>query len=174
MVLNARIDIETKDIPYKVNRTKPTFLEPYIKGERDWKNFCDSLDRRLRPYEEIKAIWIILGVIFTLLLLGIITGIVLRFVLVDDEELGLILTASLFAGAFIIFSAYFFLMQALVVKPLGIMATDVMSFCHETSEKWDNIEFQFETSSKCSVYWDSDFDAWITVTSKDPVDLSRA
>lgn len=172
MVLDARIEIETKDVPYKVNRNMPTFLEPYFKEDQEWKNFCDSLDRRLRPYEEIKAVWMILGVVFTFFFLGIIVGIVLRFVLVDDEELGLILTGSLFGGAFLIFSAYFFLMQALVVKPLGKMGQDVMAFFHETSEKWDSIEFQFEVSSKCSVYWDADFDAWITVTSTDPVDVS--
>jgi hypothetical protein len=172
MVLNARIEIETKDVPYKVSRSMPTFLEAYFKEERDWTNFCDSLDRRLRPYEEIKAVWMIMGVVFTFLFLGIIVGIVLRFVLVDDEEMGLILTASLFGGAFLIFSAYFFLMQALVVKPLGNMGQDVMAFCQETSAKWDSIEFRFEVSSKCSVYWDSDFDAWITVTSTDAVDVS--
>lgn len=169
MVLNARIQIETKDVPYKVNRDMPTFLSSYFKEERDWKNFCDSLDRRLRPYEDIKAVWMILGVVFTLFFLAIIVGIVLRFVLVDDEDLGLILTGSLFGGAFVIFSAYFFLMQALVVKPLSTMGQDVTAFCHETSAKWDSVEFEFQTSAKCSVYWDSDFDAWVEVVSTDPV-----
>lgn len=150
----------------------PTFLQPYFKEDRDWTNFCDSLDRRLRPYEEIKAAWMLLGVIFTFFFLGIIVGIVLRFVLVDDEEMGLILTASLFGAAFLVFSAYFFLMQALVVKPLGNLGQDLTAFCQETSAKWDRVDFQFEVSSKCSVYWDSDFDAWITVTSTDPVDSS--
>lgn len=173
MVLNARIEIDTEDVPYKVNRTMPTFLDSYFKEEREWKNFCDSLDRRLRPYEEIKAVWMILGILFTLFLLGIIVGIVLRFVLVDDEQLGLILTGSLFAGAFFIFSAYFFLMQALVVKPLQNLGRDITSFCNETSDKWEAVEFQFEISGKCSVYWDSDFDAWINVTSTDAVDATK-
>ena len=111
----------------------------------------------------------VLGVVFTILFLGIIVGIVLRFVLVDDEDLGLILTGSLFGGAFIIFTAYFFLMQALVVKPLDAMGDDVVEFCNETSAKWDTIEFEFQRSSKCSVYWDADFDAWINVTTTDAI-----
>ena len=172
MPLNARIEIETKEVPYKVNRKMPTFLDAYFHDQRDWTNFCDSLDRRLRPYAEIKAIWMILGVIFTFLFIGIVVGIVLRFVLVDDEDKGLILTASLFGGAFVIFSLYFFLMQMWVVKPLGSMGQDVMAFCQETSVKWDGIEFEFQVSNKCSVYWDSDFDAWINVTSTGPVESS--
>ena len=171
-MLSARIEIETDDVPYKVNRTMPTLLENYFMEERDWRNFCDSLDRRLTPYEEIKAVWMIIGIVFTVLLIGFIVGIVLRFVLVSDPHLGLILTGSLFGAAFFIFSAYFFLMQAMVVKPLSSMGEDVAIFCHETAAKWDSIEFRFEVSSKCSVYWDSDFNAWITVTSTDPVDAT--
>jgi membrane-anchored glycerophosphoryl diester phosphodiesterase (GDPDase) len=170
MTLNARIMIETDSVPYKVNRTMPTMLAPYFRGDRDWRNFCDSLDHRLRPFEEIKAMWMLLGVLFTLLSLGIIVGIVLRFVLVDDKDKGLIISGSLFAGAFVVFSAYFCLMQASVVKPLQTLGEDLIDFCNETSEKWETINFEFETSSKCSVYWDADFDAWINVTTTDAVD----
>ena len=169
MGLNARITIKTDELPYCVDRKMPSFLSSYFEEDRAWKNFCDSLDRRLRPFEEIKAAWMVLGVVFTILFLGIIVGIVLRFVLVDDEDLGLILTGSLFGGAFIIFTAYFFLMQALVVKPLDAMGNDVVEFCNETSAKWDTIEFEFQRSSKCSVYWDADFDAWINVTTTDAI-----
>jgi hypothetical protein len=112
----------------------------------------------------------VLGVVFTLCSIGIIVGIVLRFVLVDDEDKGLILSASLFGSAFVVFSAYFFLMQALVINPLQTVGHDVTDFCHETSEKWEAISFEFEFSNKCSVYWDTDFDAWINVSSTNPVD----
>lgn len=166
---NARIKIETKSVPYKVDRNMPSLLKDYFKEKRDWRNFCDSLDRRMRPFEDIKAMWMVLGIVFTLLSLGIIVGVILRFALVDDEDQGLILTASLFGGAFIVFSAYFFLMQALVVKPLQTLGQDLMAFCDETSEKWEAVDFQFEVSNTCSVYWDADFDAWINVTTTDAV-----
>eukprot|EP00934_Nitzschia_sp_Nitz4_P005496 Nitzschia sp. Nitz4//scaffold365_size14809//13653//14177//NITZ4_008915-RA/size14809-processed-gene-0.1-mRNA-1//1//CDS//3329549292//5486//frame0 len=170
MVLNARIEIKTDKLPYKVERKMPSFLEPYFPEDRDWRNFCDSVDRRLRPFEEIKAVWMILGVVFTFLFIGIIVGIVLRVVLVDDDHTALLVTGSLCGAAFLIFTAYFFLMEALVVRPLDAMGANVTDFCHLTAEKWDTVEFQFERSSKCSVYWDADFNAWINVTSMDSVD----
>lgn len=170
MGLNARINIRTDEVPYRVDRKMPTFLDEYFPTEQDWLNFCDSLDRRLRPFEEIKAVWMILGVVFTFFFLGIIAGIVIRIVLVDDEDAGLIVTGALFAAAFFIFTAYFFLMQALVVRPMDAMGADVSAFCHETASKWESVNFQFQRSSKCSVYWDADFHAWINVTSEDPID----
>ena len=147
-------------------------LEAYYVEDQSWKNFCDSLDRRLQPFEEIKAVWMILGVVFVLLILALIAGVICRFILVDDEELGLILTGVIFAAIFLIFSAYFFLMQGLVVKPLDAMGEDITQFCEEMSSQWEGVEFLFERSGKCSVYWDADFDAWINVTleSKKPID----
>jgi hypothetical protein len=173
-MLNARIDIETKESPYKVNRSMPTMLQPYFTpmGEEDYQELCDKLDQLLEPFEEIKAVWMILGIVFTILFLGIIVGIILRFVLVDDADLGLILAASLFGAAFFIFTAYFFLMHLFVVKPLDLLALEINVFCEETARKWEGVELRFERSKSCSVFWDADFQAWINVTSTDAVDLN--
>jgi hypothetical protein len=170
-MLKPRIDVETDEIPYKVDRKMPTMLEKYFPEKRDWKNFCDNLDRRLRPYEEIKAAWMVIGVVFTLLVLGVIAGIICRFLLVDDDDVGLILIGSLFGGAFLVFTAYFFLMHYLVVRPLDDLGQDVNQFCEKTTSEWDNVELRFERSKSCSVFWDSDFKAWIDVVSEDTVEL---
>ncbi len=113
----------------------------------------------------------ILSVIFSFLSLGIMVGIVLRFVLVHDDKLGLILTGSLFAGAFLIFTAQFFLTQALIVKPIENLEIDIISFCNDTSDKWDNVQFLYQVANRCTIFfWKFEMNAWIIVTATDPVD----
>lgn len=175
MVLHTRIEIDTKQMPYKVKRTMPPGLDGYFKEARDWKNFCDSFDRRLRPYAEINAKKMILSLVFAFLSVGVTVGVVLRFVLVGDDRLGLILTGSLFAAAFFIFTIQFFLTQALIVKPSENLGIDITSFCNETSDKWENVQFQYQVAYKCTVFfWKSEMDAWINVTATDPVDMTSS
>lgn len=168
-MLNARIEIETEKIPYKIKRKMPSFLDPYFAENIQWIMFCDNLDHRLRPYEDVKAAWTTLGVAFTLLLIGVVAGIICCFVVVEGSELTSVLLGSLFGGMVVIVCAYFCLMQALVIKPLKILGQSIEEYCEKISSKWDNVEFHFERSGKCSVYWDSDFQAWINVISSDAV-----
>lgn len=174
MVLQTRIEIDTRQNPFKVMRTMPTGLDRYcFKEQREWKNFCDSFDRRLRPYQEIKRKQMLLTIVFAFFSLGIMVGIILRFFLVDDDQLGLILTGSMFAGAFLIFTAQFFLTQALIVKPLENLGIDITAFCNDSSDKWENVQFQYQVVNKCTIFfWKSEMDAWILVTAADPVDMT--
>jgi hypothetical protein len=117
-MLNTRIEIETKEFPYKINRKKPTFLESYFEENIEWIIFCDNLDHRLQKFPEIKAKWMILGVVFTLFIIGIVIGIALRYTIVKDDEIRLILSRFLFGGGFIVVTTYLCLIQKLVIKPL--------------------------------------------------------
>jgi hypothetical protein len=174
-MLNARIGIDTSGSPYKVNRKRSTILDPFFPGKNDWFVFCERMDQMLRSYEEIKAVWMILGVLSTVLLLGIVVGIIVSFVLLKDDQKDLLGTVAgcLFAALFVVFAGYFFFMNQWVVKPLNEFADKVNNYCAEIAEKNDNkVEFRFETSRKCTIFWDSDFKAWIDVTSSEPVDLT--
>ena len=171
-MLNARIEFQTEELPYKVKREMPSLLEPYFKEDSEWMVFCDRLDLLLQPYEDIKASFMVVGVCFVCLCLGVIAGLICRFLIVDDEDVGLILSASIFAGMFVIFTCYFFLMQLWVVRPLDALSQDMDAYCNEIAAKWPSVEFQFQRSKKCSIYWDSDFDAWINVTDSEPADLN--
>jgi hypothetical protein len=168
-MLNARIEIDTEKIPYKIKRKMPSFLDPYFEEKIQWIIFCDNLDHRLRPYEDIKAAWTMIGAVFTLLLMGLIAGIICSFVVVEDPELASILSGSLFGALCVVFSSYFCLMQIYVMKPLKVLGQSIEEYCEKIASKWDMVEFHFERSSKCSVYWDSDFQAWINVISSDAV-----
>jgi hypothetical protein len=170
-MLNARIEFQTDELPYKVKRKMPSLLQPYFTEEDDWMIFCDQLDKRLRPYEEIKASWMILGVAFVILLLGLMAGIFCRFFVVDDDHVGLILSGSLFGGVFVVFTGYFFLMHLWVVKPLDVLSQEINEYCKKIATTWANVEFRFERSKSCSIFWDSDFSAWINILASEPVDL---
>jgi len=172
MTLSARIYIDSDTVPYKVKRRMPTMLAPYFPGDRDWTNFCDSLDRRLRPFEEIKARWIVLGVLFTVAMIGVLVGIFIRFRLpvVEESDLEIIVSSSLAGSTFLAFTLYYFFMQAWVIHPLKDLGDDLTKFCQELSEKWEMVEFEFQQSPRCTVYWDSNFDARINITVSEPVD----
>jgi hypothetical protein len=60
-MLNARIEIVTSRSPYKVNRRMPTILDQYLTGKNDWMIFCDRIDAMLVVFEEVKAVWMVLG-----------------------------------------------------------------------------------------------------------------
>ena len=168
-MLNARIEIDTATIPYKIKRVKPSFLNPYFTENIEWIIFCDNIDYRIKSYEEIKAAWMIIGAVFTLLLIGLIVGIICRFILVDDPDLGLVLSGSLFGGLVVLFVAYFCLMKVFVIQRLDLLAQSIDEYCQNTAKQWENVEFRFERSKKSSIYWDSDFNAWINVISSDAV-----
>ena len=145
-------------------------LTELFPGDRDWVNFCDSLDRRLRPYDEIKDRWKSLSYAFLCCTLCLIVGIVLRFVLVENEDTRFYVTCALFGSTFLVYSVYFFLMQALVVKPRQDLRGDLMDFCDDLSKKFEPVMFQFEVSGRwCTIFMDSDFSALIHVTSTDPM-----
>ena len=170
MTLSAKIHIQTDSIPYTVYRRMPPVLTELFPGDRDWVNFCDSLDRRLRPYDEIKDRWKSLSYAFLCCTLCLIVGIVLRFVLVENEDTRFYVTCALFGSTFLVYSAYFFLMQALVVKPRQDLRGDLMDFCDDLSKKFEPVMFQFEVSGRwCTIFMDSDFSALIHVTSTDPM-----
>eukprot|EP00980_Cylindrotheca_fusiformis_P029543 scaffold23505_cov119-Cylindrotheca_fusiformis.AAC.2 len=97
-MLNARVEIDTEKIPYKVKRKMPSFLDPYFEEHIQWIIFCDNLDHRLRPYEHIKAAWTIIGAIFTLLLIGFVVGIFCSILVVDDPGQSSVLAVSLAGG----------------------------------------------------------------------------
>ena len=168
-MLNSRIEIDTSKLPFKINRKMPTFLEPYFQERIQWIIFCDNIDVKLEPYEGIKAAWTIIGAIFTLILIGLIAGIAVRFTLVDDANLGNILTGALFGGLVVTFGVYFCLMQAFVMSPLKKLAQSTEEYCDKIAAKSDTVDFKFQRSSKAAIYWDSDFKAWINVVSTDAV-----
>jgi hypothetical protein len=113
----------------------------------------------------------VLGVAFVFLLLGLIAGLLCGFFVVDDDHVGLILSGALFGGVFVVFTGYFFLMHMWVVKPLDELSQEINEYCEEVAKKWPNVEFRFERSKSCSIFWDSDFNAWINVFASEPVDL---
>lgn len=170
-MLNARIEIDTSKLPYKINRKMPTFLEPYFQERIQWIIFCDNIDVKLEPYEGIKAAWMVIGALFTLVLIGLIAGIVVRFTVIDDEDqkLGNVLSGALFGGLVVSFAVYFCLMQVFVLIPLKKLAQSTEDYCEKVATKWDNVDFKFQRSSKWAIYWDSDFKAWINVVSSDAV-----
>jgi hypothetical protein len=172
-MLNTRIEIDTIGSPYKINRKRSAMLDPYFKGKNDWFIFCERIDQLLQTFEEIKATWMVLGVISTLLLFTLVVGIILTFVLVDEQTLLGILAGCLFGACFLIFASYLCLMDTCVVKPLNEFSRRVDEYCAEIASKNDDkIEFHFDRSRKCKLFWDSDFKVWIDVTSTDPVDLT--
>ncbi len=171
-MLNARIAIDTTQSPYKVNRTRPTFLDTCFSGQNDWFIFCERIDGMLIVFEEIKAAWMVLGVVFTILLLCFLVGIIILFLLVDDNELLGILAGSLFAALLIVLVGYYCLMDRWVLRPLANFADKVDKYCAEISEKNDKkVTFQFERSRNWKLFWDADFKVWIDVSTSDAVDL---
>ncbi|KAL3939760.1 MAG: hypothetical protein SGBAC_005563 [Bacillariaceae sp.] len=168
-MLNSRIEIDTSKLPYKINRKMPTFLEPYFQERIQWIIFCDNIDVKLEPYEGIKAKWMVIGAIFTLVLIGLIAGIVVRFTVIDDPDLQTVLTGALFGGLFLAFVVYFCLMQVFVMSPLKKLGQSTEEYCDKIAAKWDSVDFKFQRSKKLAIYWDSDFKAWINVVSSDAV-----
>jgi hypothetical protein len=168
-MLNSRIEIDTSEIPYKINRTMPTFLEPYFQERIQWIIFCDNIDVKLKPYENIKAVWTVIGASFSLVLIGLIVGVVLLFTGIIGDGNKNILTGSLFGGIVVAFCIYLCLMQIFVMSPLKKLADSTEEYCDKIASKWDNVDFKFQRSSKLTIYWDSDFKAWINVVSSDAV-----
>lgn len=185
VMINARIDIDTSSSPYKVQRRAwdgqpPALLRQYLNDKNDWMIFCDRIDLLLDSrggLEEIKAVWMILGVITTVLLLGIIAGIICTIVLIDRQEDGgtlSIILGCLLAGLFLVFAIYFYLMKRLVVDQLRAFALKIDTYCAEIAEKKSNnaVTFRFAMNvNKCKLYWDRDFQCWIDVSTSDPIDL---
>jgi hypothetical protein len=173
-MLNTRIEIDTTKSPYKVHRKRPAFLDPYFQGKNDWFIFCERIDGFLVQFEEIKAAWMVLGVICTILLLGLVVGIIVSFVVVKEKNLLGILSGCLFAGLFVVFVGYFFLMDRWVLRPLDAFAKSVDDYCGEVSEKNDDkVHFRFDRSRKCALFWDSDFKVWIDVSTSEAIDLTK-
>jgi hypothetical protein len=175
-MLNARIEIVTTSSPYKVNRRMPTILDQYLTGKNDWMIFCDHIDTVLIIFEEIKAVWLILAVISTIICLGLVVGIICAFILVGDDNQHLlsILLGCLFGTCIVVIASNLYLTQRFVVRPLDEFALQVDTYCAEIAETKtsEEVEFRFERSRKCSLFWDSDFKAWINVTTSNPVDLN--
>ena len=173
-MLNSRIEIDTKTSPYKIVRNRPAFLDSYFPGKNDWFIFCERIDGMLAEFEEIKAMWTVLGVVCTFLLLGCIIGVVCAFALIrDDNNLLGIVAGCLFAALFIIFAWYFFMMKQCVLRPLDNFAQKIDDYCAEISKKNDDkVKFSFDRSRKCTLFWDSDFKVWIDVSTAEAVDLT--
>jgi membrane-anchored glycerophosphoryl diester phosphodiesterase (GDPDase) len=174
-MLNTRIDIDTKQTPYKINRKRPAFLDPCFPGKNDWFIFCERIDGMMLDFEEIKAVWLLLGVVCTFLLLGIIIGIICVFVLLnDDSDMLGIAAACLFAALFFVFALYFFLMRVFVLRPLDNFAQEIDDYCAEVAKKKnDKAKFIFDRSRKCTLFWGSDFKVWIDVSTSEAVDLVK-
>eukprot|EP00980_Cylindrotheca_fusiformis_P011462 scaffold2659_cov107-Cylindrotheca_fusiformis.AAC.5 len=147
-MLNARVEIDTEKIPYKVKRKMPSFLDPYFEEHIQWITFCDNLDHRLRPYEHIKAAWTIIGAIFTLLLIGFIVGIFCSILVVDDPGQSSVLAVSLAGGLVATSCVYLCLMQLYVIRPLKVLGQSIEEYCETVGSKWETVEFHFERSSK--------------------------
>ena len=165
IMLNTRIEIDTKSSPYKIHRQRPAFLDPYFAADKNsWFIFCERIDSLLaQQLEEIKAAWLVLGVVCTILLLGLIVGIVVSFVVVDDKETLGIAAGCLFAGLVVVFGGYFFLMSRWVLRPLDAFAQSVDEYCAGVSEKNGN---------KIHIC-DSDFKVWIDVSTSEAIDLTK-
>lgn len=182
-MLNARIEIDTKTTPYRVRRGErrgqPSLLDPYFKDKNDWMIFCDRIDLLLDGrggLEEIKATWMLLGVVTTILLLGMVVGIICTFMLVDRTEDSGLLLGCLFGGTFMIFAIYLYLMQMLVVDQLHAFARKVDEYCAELAKKkaQNAVQFRFQRNgNKCTLFFDRDFQVWIDVSTLDPVDLGN-
>ncbi|KAG7369147.1 hypothetical protein IV203_031890 [Nitzschia inconspicua] len=173
-MLNNRIEIDSTKSPYKVQRKRPAFLDSYFPDKNDWFIFCERIDGLLVQFEEIKAAWMVLGVACTILLLGLVVGIVVSFVVVEEKDLLGILAGCLFAGLFVVFAVYFFLMDRWVLRPLDTFAKTVDDYCAGISEKnGDKVHFRLERSRMCALFWDSDFKVWIDVSTSDAVDLAK-
>jgi hypothetical protein len=149
-------------------------LDPYFRGKNDWFIFCERIDQLLTRFEEIKAAWMVLGVVSTLLLLALSAGVIVTFVLVEDQNLLGVLAGCLFGACFLVFASYFCLMDTIVMKPLNEFGRQVDEYCAETvaSKNENKVQFHFDRSRKCQLFWDADFKVWIDVTSADPVDLT--
>mmetsp|Transcript_24787 Transcript_24787/g.58813 ORF Transcript_24787/g.58813 Transcript_24787/m.58813 type:complete len:206 (-) Transcript_24787:638-1255(-) len=182
-MINTRIEVDTSSSPFKVKRNEwegggrpPALLQPYLSGKNDWLIFCDRIDLFLDSrggLEEIKAIWMILGVITTILLVGIVAGIIVTAVIVKGTTLPIVM-GCLLAGLFVVFVIYFILMQKLVVKSLRDFAKRVDEYCAEVSQEKSNnaVTFRFQMNvNKCKLYWDRDFKCWIDVSTMDPIEL---
>mmetsp|Transcript_20540 Transcript_20540/g.33022 ORF Transcript_20540/g.33022 Transcript_20540/m.33022 type:complete len:175 (-) Transcript_20540:376-900(-) len=173
-MLNTRIEIDTSDSPYKVNRKRPAILDPYFIGKNDWFIFCERIDHFLQKFEEIKAAWMVLGVMASLLMIGVIVGIICTFVLVEEKDLLAILAGLMFGACFFVFAGYFCFMDLYVVRPLDDFAKKMDEYCSEISAQSDNkVAFRFGRSRKCTIFWDADFKAWIDVSTSEPVDLTE-
>jgi len=157
--------------PYKVDREVPSILQKHFENRIRWITFCGNLDRMILPVEEIKSIWMVLGILFSILGLFAIAGIICRYFIIDDDKIGVILTASLFGALFLIFTGYFFLMQCCVISRLDALSMEINEYLQEVTEKWTDIDMHFQRSKSWSIIWDADFKAWIDITSTGPVDL---
>lgn len=127
--------------------------------------------------EEIKAAWMILGVVTTILLFGFVAGIITTVVVVDDDggKTSPIVLGCLLAGLFTVFTMYFFLMQKLVVDGLRDFTRRIDEYCAEISEQKSNnvVTFRFQMNvNRCRLYWDRDFQCWVEVSTADPIVLS--
>lgn len=172
-MLNTRIDVDTTKIPYEVCRKRPAFLDPYFQGKSDWFIFCERLDGLLVQFEEVKAAWIFLGAICTILLLGLVVGIIISFVVVDEKDRLGVVAGCVLASLVVVLVGYFLLMKCWVLRPLDTFARQVDEYCAEISKKNDEkVHFRFDRSRKCALFWDSDFKVWIDVSTPEAIDLT--
>lgn len=158
----AIVTIYTDKTPYILERSKrPSTLKTSILSEKDWNDFCDKFDKKLQPIEETMALLKVVTVGLLLFYLLTTVGLVIRYLLVDDQisdTMGLIVSICLFVTYLSLFGFHALFIFVIIVKRLQEGNASLDTLCQELSESTSAhttapIEFKFRHSLIRNVVW---------------------
>jgi hypothetical protein len=163
LVMSIRVEIDTENSPFRINRTVHPSLQNYIPAA-EWTIFCDNIDEALPPMEAVSAKLSIFGIAFTILYIGIVAGIVCNVVLVDDSSLYSTLWIVLVSADVVVIMANVLLYRALVKYQMNPAGDAIQEICTETSFRLGSISMLYLRSNLCLIVCRDSVDAAIDIS----------